>query len=263
MTTDKREEKEEWIGKVNAELLPKLLADIRFKNGVKLTNRFQHEVDIWKRTGIFKQVIEIGNELAAAECLICRLHSDDRLIYEQPIIGTKKLIDYLTIKGSGQHEWVEVKTVAPEWVNDEAGWLRYMKIAKDFTNAKLIVVREYEGAAIAGQAFKTRWSFIQQTSEGEARAALIPDAMKGPVWLLFCSTGFDWHRDELEDFADFYRTGKPRGDDPMSNATERYMRDEGLSFNRLLAGFHYLGRKKKEVSAHCFTMNVTGPRIGA
>lgn len=177
--------------------------------------------------------------------------------------GTQKRIDFLMIKGSGHHEWVEVKTVAPEWVNDEAGWQRYMRIAEDFKCARLIVDSEYEGAAVAGQAIKARWSFIQKTIEVETRAALIPDGMKGPVCLLFCSTGFDWNRGELGDFADFYKAGKPRKDDAMSSATERYMRDERLSFSRVLAGFHYLGRKKKEVSAHCFTMNVTGPSFGS
>jgi hypothetical protein len=263
MTTGKREEKDDWIARVKVELQPKLLADVRFKDGSKLTDRFLHEVDIWNRTGMFKPVIEIGNELAAAECLLGRLHSGDRLLYEQPMAGTKKRIDFLIISGSGKHAWVEVKTVAPEWVNDEAGWQRYMRIAKDFTNAQLIVDREFEGAAIAGQAIKARWSFIQQTVEVEARAALIPDGLKGPVSLLFCSTGFDWHRDELEDFADYYRAGKPRTDDPLSNATDRYMRDDGLSFSRSLSGFHYLGRKRKEASAHCFTLNVAGPSFGA
>ena len=263
MTADKREEKDECIESVKAELQPKLLADIRFKDSARLNDRFLHEVDIWNRTGIFKPVIEIGNELAAAEGLLTRLHSGDRLIYEQSMAGTKKRIDFLIISESGQHEWVEVKTVAPEWVNDEAGWQRYMKIAEEFTNAQLIVDREFEGAAIAGQAIKARWSFIQRTVEVEARAALIPHGLKGSVSLLFCSTGFDWHRDELEDFADYYRAGKPRTDDPLSNASDRYMRDANLSFSRSLSGFHYLGRKRKEVSAHCFTLNVAGPSYGA
>jgi hypothetical protein len=264
MIIDWRAMRKAWIETVKAELLPKLLADSRFKNGVKLTERFQREVDLWSMTANFRPVIHIGNELAAAECLLDSLHYDDRLLYEPPMAGTKKRIDFLKLNALGQHDWVEVKTVAPKWVDDEAGWQRFTKIAKEFPeNAQLIVNREWAGAATAGQFIKTRWSFVQRTAEVEARAAFIPYARKGRVWLLFCSTGSDWCPHELEDFADFYRTGQPRADDSMSNAADRFMSDEGIVFSRSLAGFHYLGRKHEEVSAHCFRMSVAGPNFGA
>ena len=52
------------------ELLPKLPSDTRFNDGAKLTRGFELEVDTWKKTDGFRPVIEIGNELAAAECLL-------------------------------------------------------------------------------------------------------------------------------------------------------------------------------------------------
>jgi hypothetical protein len=55
--------------------------------------------------------------------------------------------------------------------------------------------------------------FIQRTIEVERKAALIPSNEMGRVWLLFCSDRFAWDCDELEDFADFYRTGRFRQDD--------------------------------------------------
>jgi hypothetical protein len=264
MIIDWQAMREKWIATVKAELLPKLLADARFTHGMKLIERFQREVALWRRTGKFRPVIEIGNELAAAECLLDSLNYDDGLLYEPPMAGTKKRIDFLKLNASGQHEWFEVKTVAPQWVDDEAGWQRFTKIAKEFPeNARLIVDREWAGPATAGQFIKTRWSFVQRTVEAEARAALIPSGVKGPMWLLLCSTGSDWYQHELEDFADLYRTGQPREDDSMSNATDRYMRDKGIVFSRSLAGFHYLGRKHGEVSAHSFRMGVAGPSFGA
>jgi hypothetical protein len=255
--------KEEWIAAAQAELLPKLLADERFKDGKKLTDRFQLEIDTWRKTDSFKPVIEIGNELAAAECLLDSLNDGDCLMYEPPMAGTKKRIDFLKLSAAGQHEWIEVKTVAPSWVDDETGWERFMKIAQAFPdNANLVVAKEWAGAAIAGQEIKARWSFIQRTAEVEARADVIPDAQKGPVWLLLCSTGLTWHADALEDFADFYRTGQARADDWMRNAVAQYMAEEGIKFNHSLAGFHYLARKHDEVSAHDFRMNVRGPVFG-
>jgi hypothetical protein len=153
--------------------------------------------------------------------------------------------------------------MAPTWVDDEASWERFKRIAEDSPgNARLVVDREWAGAALSGQSIKARWSFIQRTTEIEGRSKEIPAAEKGAVWLLFCSTGFAWHVDELEDFADFYRFGNARADDWLRNAMDRYMREDNIVFDRSLAGFHYLGRNHDEVFAHKFVWDVTGPRFG-
>ena len=262
MVIDWQASKEQWIAEVEAGLLPKLLADARF-DARSLPARFQHEVEVWKRTRAFRPLIEIGNELAAAECLLNSLGGGDRLTYEPAMPGTERLIDFHRLAASGEHEWVEVKTVAPQWVDYEADWKRFMDIAQAFPeNAQLIVAKEWGGAAIAGQAIKARWSFVRRAAAMEAVTPIIPDEMKGPVWVLFCSTGAAWHPDELEDFADFYRTGRAREDDPMRNAVDRFMNDEGIRFQGALAGFHYLGRRHEETSAHDFRMNVEGPNFG-
>jgi hypothetical protein len=254
--------KQEWIEAVQRDLLPKLLGNGRFKNGKNLVCRFSHEVDTWKQTDRFKPVIEIGNELSAAECLLDTLSDGDFLVYEPPMAGTKKRIDFLKLSAAGQRDWVEVKTVAPQWVDDDEGWQRFTTIAQGFPeNAQLVVAQEWAGAAISGQSIKARWSFIQQAAAVEERATFIPEGEKGPVWLLLCSTGTAWYPDELEDFADFYRTGRPRADDWMRNAAERYMQERGINYSRSLAGFHYLGRKHDEISAHDFRMNVAGPSL--
>lgn len=256
--------RQEWLAEVQGRLLPALLSDGRLKEGKKLIARFEQEVETWKKTDKFRPVIEIGNEVAAAECFLNSLGKSEQLTYEPKMTGTQKRIDFQKIDAAGCREWFEVKTVAPQWADDEAGWQRFMRIAQDFPeNARLVVEKEWAGAAIAGQAIKARWSFIQRTVEVEERCTVIPETEKGPVWLVFCSTGVAWSPDELEDFADFYRTGKHREDDWMRNAADRYMREEGIRFGCLLAGFCYLGRKHDEVSAHDFRKQVSGPNFGA
>ncbi len=256
--------KQEWIDAVLDQLVPKLLADQRFHDDGHLVNRFHTEVKTWKATDRIRPVIEIGNELAAADCLLGLLPENDRLHYEPAIVGTPKRIDFLQVRANGERHWAEVKTVAPTWVDDEDGWQRFVRIAQSFPeNAKLVVAREWAGAAIAGQFIKARWSFIARTAEVEARAALIPEAQKGPVSLMLCSTGSAWYPDQLEDFADFYRTGRHRADDWMSNATNRYMQEEGITFARSLAGFHYLARKHESVFADDLRLHVAGPPAGS
>jgi len=255
--------KKKWIDDVKNTLLPKLSRDSRFINSIQLINRFQSEIQVWEKTALFKPLIEIGNELASAEKLLDHLTANDTLTYEPPIIGTNKKIDFLINAASGAYEWIEVKTVAPQWVDDQAGWIRFTQIAQEAPeNASFIARREWAGAAISGQAIKARWSFIQRAAEIEARAQSIPKNQSGPISLLFCSTGLAWAKDELEDFADFYRTGAFRADDWLSNATKRYMQDQSLTFDRSIAGFHFLGRKHDEVSANDFSRNISGPILG-
>lgn len=121
-----------------------------------------------------------------------------------------------------------MKTVAPQWQDDETGWQRFERIAAAFPdNAQMGVAREFGGAGIFGQSIKARWSFIRQTLELERKASLIPADVAGPVWLLLCSDRSAWHLDELEDFADFYRTGRFREDDWARNAIAEYMTERG------------------------------------
>jgi hypothetical protein len=74
----------------------------------------------------------------------------------------------------GSRSWIDFKTVAPQWQDDDASWERFENIAEDFPeNSQLIVDRELGGAAISGQLLKARWSFIQRTVEAEGKAALL------------------------------------------------------------------------------------------
>lgn len=256
--------REEWIESVLTYLVPKLEQDQRFDRSADLIGRFHWQIKTWRENHKFQPVIEIANELAAAECLLDRLSPGEKLIYEPPMKGTDKRIDFLILDADGSHSWVEVKTVSPQWNDTEAGWQRFLGFSEEFPEtAKLIVDREWSGAAVAGQAFNARMTFIQKTMEVEQRARCIPAKLNGPVWILFCSTGSNWYIDELEDFADFYKTSHFRADDWAQNITARYMQDRNIVFERLLQGFHYLERKHSDVSAVNFVENVKAPDFGS
>ena len=125
-----------------------------------------------------------------------------------------------------------------------------------------MINRDFCGAAIGGQKLNARWTFVQRTIEVEVKAALLTVEERGPVRLLFCSAG-EWREDDLEDFADFYRTGNFREDDWAQNAVARYMAERGLSFTRVLSGFCYLERRHDEVEARRLKLDVRGPVIFA
>jgi hypothetical protein len=253
------------IDDVRSILLPRLSADRRFPDASKLADRFEREVSDWQSKSVdersFRGVINITNEVAAAKALLGEMAAAELLHYEPPINGTKKTLDFLVIGEQGHCAWIDVKTVAPQWQDDDEAWQRFLDIAAEFPfNARLGVRRDFCGAAISGQAIKARWTFIRRTIEVELKAALIPPAEKGRVWLLFCSDSGAWHPDELEDFADFYRTGKFRDDDWSRNAIARYMMEEKLSFARTLEGFHFLRRRQDELNVE-LRLAMRGPRL--
>ena len=255
--------KEDWIERARAAWAPVLLDNARFPDGHKLLKRFDHEVEVWREKKgsdfSFRQVINFGNEVAAAIGLLDHVTDLALLQYEPRIPGVRKSLDFLLVNAGGDRAWVDVKTVAPQWVDDEPGWQRFIALRRDLPeNTHFIVDREFGGAGLAGQAVKARWSFVARTLEVEEKAVLIPENMGGSVSLLLCSDYFAWHPDDLEDFADWYRTGRFRQDDWSRNEMVRYMREENMSFVRTLAGFHHLRRRHDEV-AFDLRFNMRGP----
>jgi hypothetical protein len=255
--------KEEWAAEVRTRLIPRLQNDRRFPASGAFIARFERSVERWRAGGEIRQLINDANEFAAAAELLKVLKADDRLSYEPRLSGTSKTIDFLVRGKDGSRGWIDVKTVAPAWNNDEVAWNRFVGIAKGFpSNARLVVSRDFCGAAIGGQALNTRWSFVRRTIEVEAKAALLTAQERGPVRLLFCSAG-EWREDDLEDFANFYRTGNFREDDWAQNAVARYMTEKGLSFTRVLSGFCYLKRHHEDAEACSFRKDVEGPAMFA
>jgi hypothetical protein len=259
--------RERWIREARAAWAPRLSNDPRFPDGRKLLKRFDLEIETWrtkKAEGFtFRQLINFGNELGAAVGLLDHVTDLATLRYEPRIPGVPKTLDFLLLDAEGRRAWIDVKTVAPQWVDDDAEWKRFQAIARKFPgNARLVVDRVFGGAGIGGQSIKTRWSFVTRTLEVEHKAALIPEQMRGPVWLLFCSDRFAWHPDDLADFADMYRSGRFRDDDWSRNEVSRYMKEKNLAMSGTLSGFHYLGRGHDEVAVD-LRFRVRGPEFFA
>jgi hypothetical protein len=251
-----------WIDSVRAEILPELLNDARFINGWEIVDRFEAAAGRWEARGDtqLKQLIQDGNEIAAASVILAHIGATSRLHYEPRLIGTPKSIDFL-VEDESERFWIDFKTIAPEWRDDDAGWERFERIAADFpSNARLVVARDMAGAALAGQELKTRWCFIRRTIELEEKVALLTEAERGDSRLMLCTDG-TWRDDALEDFADFYLTGAFRPDDWAQNAIARYMETERLVFRRNLAGFSFIRRYQERPRADVFRMHVRGPAL--
>jgi hypothetical protein len=250
------------ISWVRAELLPSVTHDEKFLGRHRLAARFNEQAERWTAGQSFRQILETANEIAAVSAILQSTGDITELAYEPRLCRTKKTIDFRIGFRSGRRCWIDVKTVAPEWRDDDESWNRFKQLAADFpSNSRLVVARELSGAAISGQEIKARWTFITRTQEAEEKEALLSPDEKAPVQLLFCSNG-PWRKDSLEDFADFYRTGCFRPDDWSRNAIARYLREREIVFARTLAGFSYLRLRWECARIDDFEIDVRGPEMG-
>ena len=258
---------DEWIPQAAKTYQDALLGDQRFVNAKTLLANFDRAAGLWakrKSNDDVKALTETANELAAAASILGTLKKDQTLTYERTLTRTRKSIDFVVEGKGGPVLWIDVKTVAPEWVSTDREWERFEAIRAQLPeNMHLAVMKEYGGAGIGGQMLKSCWSLYQRAAEIEAKADELSGDEKAPVTVLFCGSGFAWHVDTLEDFSDFYRNGRFRKDDWAANMLMRYMVERRIEFKRSLAGFHYLEMKQFEVEPREFIMYVSGPRFGA
>jgi hypothetical protein len=256
---------DDWIPKVRKTYGDALLGDRRFLNATSLLGNFDRAADLWAKrqsNDDVKALTETANELAAAASILSTLEKHQSLTYERQLTRTRKSIDFLVEGQAGPVLWIDVKTVAPEWVRSDREWERFEAIRAQLPESmQLTVMKEYGAAGIGSQMLKSRWSLYQRAAEIEAKADELSDHERAPVTLLFCGNGLAWDVDTLEDFADFYRSGRFHPDDWAANMLKRYMVERKIEFKRTLAGFHYLEMKPFEVEPDEYIMYVRGPHL--
>jgi hypothetical protein len=84
----------------------------------------------------------------------------------------------------------------------------------------------------------------------------------GRCILVICGSGAAWHVSELEDFADFYRCGRHRTDDPFAAMEQHTMSEGKTELARTLEGFAALIRHHDETEPHAWIYPVRGPSLG-
>ena len=118
------------------------------------------------------------------------------------------------------------------------------------------------GGAIHGNEYASRAHFLDYSLAFEARLASAKTIKQGPGVLIFCGNGFAWHLSNLEDFADFYRTGVHRADDAFGPMEEHYIKENGIHLERNIDHFALLRRPVDEAPSQEMYFPVRGPRFG-
>jgi hypothetical protein len=195
------------------------------------------------------------NELCAAVAILNGAPIEALLSYEPPLQKSQKTIDFLLVLPGFPRQWVDVKTVDPEWRDDQKAEERRERALKHVPpNVSLVV-----DAASYHHMSATRARFLEYTLQFEEKIRLLSDAERGVYQLIFCGNGFSWRRDALEDFADFYLSGHHRSDDGLRDMESHVLKERGVAIDRSISGFCLLMRAYEDDGIRDFRCGVRGP----
>jgi len=235
----------------------------RFPDGQRLLRRFNEALDAVRRGSSFRAVDEAHNELCIAKALLANPKPRfSALAYEPSLPGCAKSIDFRASSDDGFIAFVDVKTIKPD-PNDR--WEQFERALKEGwlpENIVLAVSKEWMGGEIWHQMFAARARMLEYTLEleGKIRDCGLKDQDKAIFILALCGAGFHWHEDELEDFVQFYRTGRHRSDDPFSKVEANYIGEKKITLERTVSRFACMRRRQGEVFHARLNWNVQPPR---
>lgn len=235
----------------------------RIKRGDVLWTQFEEAVAACRGDpkGDDRQITERVNELAVAKVLLDDKTITGPITYEPDFLPDGRKIDFVVDRGR-DNLYVEVKTVRPRTADTEAAWQRFLEREKRHPeNVNFIVEKEWMGGAIYGNVFASRAHFLDYTREFETRLAAAKAINPGPGVLVFCGTGFAWHRSNLEDFVDFYLDGVHRGDDAFALMEQHNIEQKKIRLLRNIDHFAWLRRHIERPQREEFHFPIRGPRI--
>jgi ribosomal protein L30 len=238
------------------------LISTRIGRGDVLWSQFEQAVAACHAdpNGDDRQITEKVNEMAVAKVLVEDQTIAGPITYEPDFLPDSRKIDFVVDRGA-DNLYVEVKTVRPRTADTEATWEKYIgRKAHHPPNVQFVVEKDWIGGSIYGNVFGSRGHFLDYTREFEQRLAAAKAIKSGPGVLIFCGTGFAWHKSNLEDFSDFYLTGVHRDDDAFALMEQHNIKEKKIKLLRNIDHFGYLRRHIEVPKMEKFHFPIQGPR---
>jgi ribosomal protein L30 len=211
-----------------------------------------------------RELTECVNEIAVAAVIATDKALDGRRIeYEPAFLPDGRKIDFV-VDRDAENLYVEVKTVRPKTVDDDdAAWAKFLRRKKLHPETvEYMVTSEGMGGAIYGNEFASRGHFLDYTRAFEERLAAAKAIRPGVGVIVFCGNGFAWRLSQLENFADFYRTGTHRADDPFGPMEAEAIKEKGIELKKNIDHFAFLQRPIDHARRQKFYYPVRGPQFG-
>lgn len=225
-----------FLSKVESELCVSLKKEMqRFPNMRNLLLSFEEirDIDVQLRYGnrsLLNQIVEKTNEICVAKWILDSKRKCSKLVYE-PVVkataATTKTIDFCAVMENGQTIYFDVKTIQPDTINAWDKFERAKKNKQFPQNVNMLLDEKWLGGEIWHDSFSSRARMLEYTVELEGKINNYEAGNKIFFDMVFCSDGFDWRLDKLEDFADFYTTGNYNPDDPFRKMESFYIKNHG------------------------------------
>lgn len=179
------------------------------------------------------------NELFVA-FILCENNDVKNVIYEKPLMNTKKTIDFHVQLSSGIELLIDVKSIIPDRKDK---WEEYVTAIKnDYIHGGLHFFEEGFGGEDWHKMTAARGKMLDYSIELEEKIDQIDDNNYKSL-LLFCGNDNDWYIDELEDYVEFYLTSDYSHWDHLQKITAFYLKREQKVMKRTINGFACLLRE--------------------
>jgi len=234
----------------------------RFVNADKLLSKFLKVQESFKNNELVRidEITEIVNEVSIANAILFGFKNCRSLTYEPPSNSGKKTIDFLIDFDNNDMVYCDVKTIKPEMKDS---WEKFVKHKQYFPeNVHLAIEKDWGGGEIYHLMYNARSSMLNYAIELEEKIGIYGKSTKQHYVLIFCSNGFHWRLDEVEDYADFYSTGKHNPRDQFTEMENNYMRSKNVAFKKTIDRFAYFERKDFETKPRKFICPVRGHGLG-
>jgi hypothetical protein len=250
---------------VRERLYPEIQID-RFGDAKRLIARFERIVSDWgaRRSPDASAIIEAANEICVAiQLLKLQFTAHFLMVYEPRITVSGQSIDFLLTYAEERH-YFDVKTIRPRDLQDtKRAWEKYGELRQLFpTNADLLLAKNWMGGDFWHFFSSARAKFLDYALSLERKIAGLSKCEGQTVRMVFCGDRVRWRKDQLEDFADFYRTGLFRQDDPFRQLQAHYLTQKRLVIERTIDGFCYMERLPLDPSGDRFRDRPPRPRPG-
>ncbi len=237
----------------------------RFRRVSRLVTRFDGIADDWAngRLPDSRAIVEVVNELCIAKAILSTDAAENlTLHYEPRLANTGQTIDFKVEVPAAGLIYLDVKTIRPENQEGEAAWARYEHVRKYFPeNAEIVLAEQFGGGELFHYAFAARTKILEHARQLEAKIATLSPEEVGSCRMVFCSDGYRWHEDALEDFADFYATGHHRPDDPFCEMEAYSIEQNQISLARTIESFCYFERSVISLVPRRFRCGVRGAEL--
>jgi hypothetical protein len=235
----------------------------RFPQGHRLLQRFTETADhALAGSSPLSAMSEAHNEMCVARAML--LNTKPRissLAYEPAIPGCAKTIDFCGISPEGLRAHVDVKTISPV-PTDRWGQFEQAQREKWFPeNVRVGLFEHWMGGETWHGWVTGRGRMLEYTLELEQkiREGGLIGRSDSAVILVLCGTGSRWHESQLEDFADFYRSGRHRSDDGFAKMEAHFMEERKIVLERTVTSIAYMERKTTDILPRIMRWKVRGP----